>query len=35
MGILPGENAGLIEGMDEEEIITSVILKQLKKNMVP
>lgn len=35
MGILPGENAGLIEGMDEEEIIPSVILKQLKKNMVP
>ena len=33
MGIMPGENASLIEGKDEQEIIPSVILKQLKKNM--
>ena len=33
LGILPGENASLIEGLDEEQIIPSVILKQLKKNM--
>ena len=33
MGIMPGENASLIEGLDEEQIIPSVILKQLKKNM--
>ena len=31
--IMPGENASLIEGKDEQEIIPSVILKQLKKNM--
>ena len=34
MGIMPGENASLIEGKDEEQIIPSVILEQLKKNMV-
>ena len=34
MGISPGENASLIEGKDAEEIIPSVILEQLKKNMV-
>ena len=33
MGILPGQNASLIEGKDIEQIIPSVILKQLKKNM--
>ena len=27
MGIMPGENASLIEGKDEEEIIASVILE--------
>ena len=31
MGIMPGKNASLIEGKDEEEIIPSVILEQLKK----
>ena len=34
MGIMPGENASLIEGKDEEEIIPSVILEQLKKNIM-
>ena len=31
MGITPGENASLIEGKDEQEIIPPVILEQLKK----
>ena len=31
---MPGENASLIEDKDEEEIIPSVILEQLKKIMV-
>ena len=32
IGILPGDNAELIEGKDPEEIIPETILEQLKKN---
>ncbi len=32
IGILPGDNAELIEGKDVEEIIPGTILEQLKKN---
>ncbi len=32
IGISPGDNAGLIEGKDLEEIIPGTILEQLKKN---